>query len=197
MDTNIPVPKTVSYSKIFEWTQKTELDEGVHLIAPFMEANPYCNWVLLYAWCYVRTAGFRDPCMKRWDLLNLGENNETYSLGVQAAINEMLKYPNTDLMAEKDEVEKIYKEICDFCEGIVYTPPKPLPKPPAPEPIPVPPNPDEPSTPTEPGKPTNWTGIIKVAGPILLAILTVAGFIFPIPSFVKTILELILKAFGG
>lgn len=202
MDTNCPVPSSVSYSKIYKWTEVTELDEGVHLIATFMTASKYCNWVLLYSWCYVRTHGFRDPCMKNWDLLNMGENNETYALGVQSATAEFLKYPDTDMLEEKTEVEKIYKEICDYCAGVVYTPPKPLPNKPDPIPDPIPPDPvdptpDTPTGPVEPSKPTNWKSIMKIAGPILLAIVTAAGFFLPIPGWVKTVLGIILKAFGG
>ena len=194
MLTTIPVPSTVTYPKMFEWTQQTPFQEGVHIISYFQQATPHCNWVILYCWAYVRTKGFTDPCMKRWDLLNLGDNNATYSDGVKVATAELLKYPDTSMMDEQEEVEKLYKEICEFCAGIIYTPPPELPKPkPEPIPEPPPPKPEEPK-PEEPGKPFSW-GFLKWLLPALGALATV-GSLF-LPGWAKTLIDVILKVLSG
>lgn len=202
MKTTLPVPASVDPMKVLEWTESTSFDEGYVINNYFKEVSArYCNWLMFYCWCYARTQGFTNKCMKNWDFGNFGGKFKTSREGVIDALSEFLKYPETESLAEQKEVEKLYKEICDFCAGIIYTPPQELPKPkpePIPEPVPEPkpepqPKPEEPK-PNEPGKKFDWS-FLKWLLPALGALATV-GSLF-LPGWAKTLIDVILKVLSG
>jgi hypothetical protein len=113
------------------------------------------------------------------------------------ALNEFLKFKDTSEMQEETRVLLTYGDILEFCSGTVYSP---TPLPPADKPE-VPPEKEQPVPETPPEKekenPTNWKGILKIAGPILLVILGAVSLVLPVPGWIKVVLEMILKAFGG
>jgi hypothetical protein len=140
------------------------------------------NWLLFYCWCYVSTQAFRNPCLKNWDVANIGGNFRTFREGVKEACGELLKYENTAMLAQQKEIESLYETIDAFCKGVVWTEPKPPQKPDKPE---------EPQQPTEPNKssPLAW---LKVAVPLLV----VAGFVAKmfLPGSVGVIIDMVLRA---
>ncbi|UOF77061.1 procyclic acidic repetitive protein (parP) [Caudoviricetes sp.] len=202
----------VNSNKVLEWEMQSPANEGIISIAQMQQESEYynINFLLFYCWCYVRTKNFRDPCMKNWDYGNIGGRYETSRAGIKAALGELDKYESTLMMAEQEAVEKLYKQIDDFCNGIIYTPPKPPPEPPKPEPIPEPtPKPEPKPEPTPEPEPTpkpdvpskswkdkfKWIG--KIAG-ILAGILGVISMFIPgVPSIVWETIKMILKSIAS
>jgi hypothetical protein len=192
------LPGNVQWQKVSEFAN--DAGAGVHLVTTFcstVSPATKINWVLFYCWCYVRTDKFHSQgWYKNWDAGRLGNKYATSSEGIRDALSEFVKFEDTELMEDEAEVTVLYKKICDFCAGIVY---QPVPEPPKPPPPPPPkPTPEpEPQPDPKPESPTNWKGILKIAGPILLAILGAASLVLPVPGWIKVVLEMILKAFGG
>jgi hypothetical protein len=196
MKINEPVPSIVDISKMLNWEEASPLKEGIMSIETIrQECKGYCNFVLFYCWCYARTQGFTNKCMKNWDFGNFGGMFKTSRDGIKDALSEFLRYEDTSLLAEQAEVEKLYKEIIDFCGGIVWTepdipvPPKPEPKPEEPKP-PVPPKPEEPK-PEEPKAPFNWAWAKWAA--VALGVVSGTVGIF-LPKYVTVIIDFIAKA---
>jgi hypothetical protein len=201
--TKSEVPEWVDPMKVLEWTFESIEKEGVistHQV--FEEASKLkYNWLLFYCWCYVRTSGFTTQGMKHWDYGNFGGKFKTSRDGVKDALSEFIKYPDTGMMNEGRAVEILYDRIEAFCRGVVWTEPKPLPKPPEPpqpKPQPPAPKPDEPA-PSEPGTPQkppssggfNW----KIIVPIAIAVLTV-GSMF-VPGWAKIAIDILIKLLNG
>lgn len=193
-------PVYADSKEVFEWVFKTEIQEGTHLVFSFIRYQENMNWLLLYAWCYVRTKGFTDECMRRWDIANIGGNYESYEKGLQNAAAEFLKYDDTSMLQEEEEVLKIYEQIENFCKDFSFDPPQPIPEPPKPQPQPMPqppqPMPEPPEPPKPPEKPPEapkkfpWSSII-------LSILTIAQTALSIflPGWAKILLSLFIKIF--
>jgi hypothetical protein len=204
MKTDSIVPEFVDHMKVFEWTEKTPLREGIiSIFTMYEEAKKQKkNWLLFFCWCYARTQGFTNKCMRNWDYGNFGGIFKTNREGVRDALSEYIKYDDTSLMSEQIEVEKLYGEILAFCQGVVWTPPKPLPEPekPKPEPLPPPPPATEPEKPT-PEKPPEAPGSgsafpwVKVLIPVLLA-LSAVGSLF-LPGWAKLIIDVFVKILSG
>jgi hypothetical protein len=203
MKTNLEVPAWVDGLKVLDWEGQTPLREGIISIEVLkQEASKYCNWLVFYCWCYARTQGFTNKCMKNWDFGNFGGNFKTSRDGVKDALSEFIKFEDTALLEEQAEVEKLYAEIEAFCRGVIYTEPKPLPKP-EPEPIPVPPQPEKPkpdtepspSEPSQPGAPSDWKKWLKILGPILAGVLTLGGLF--LPGWAKVVLDILVKLING
>jgi hypothetical protein len=189
------VPEYITARKVYEWNEETTLREQV-FPEEFEEiVEKYCNWLLFYSWCYAKTQGFTNKCMKNWDVSNFGGKFKTLHDGIVDALSEFLKYESTEMLAEQKEVEKIYAEIDSFCKGVVYNEPNPLP--PIEEPKPIPPKPHVEQKPNEPSKPSLPSKIPW--GKILIAIVTVAVSVGSaiMPAWLAAILKLILSAFGG
>ena len=194
------VSSVVDNKKVLEWTFKSPANEGIISIATmFIEAEyRKIDALLFYCWCYVRTQNFRNPCMKQWDYGNIGGNYATSRDGINAALNELDKYEDSSMMNEQDEVEKLYCEIFAFCQGVIYTPvptPKPVPgKPNEPKPAPVPPKEPEPTIPPT-GDSGSWLSKNwKILAGGLISILLGLCAVLPIPSFIATLLRLLLDA---
>jgi hypothetical protein len=198
MQTKEPVPSYVTPAKVLEWTFDTPRPEGVHIVNTFKQECVEINWLLFYCWCYSRTNGFLDECCKEWDYGKLGEQYESSRDGIRDALSEFLKYDDTDLLENKEEVEKLYFDCCVWCESEVH---KPVPEPekppvPVPAPVPEPPAPIPEPTP-EPTKPPpqaggfDWRALLKIGLPILKGIVAVAGAF--LPGWVKIILDIVLK----
>jgi len=198
MQTSVKLPEGVSWEKTSDWVRQLPVS-GVHLVAAFcLQAEKHCNWVLFYSWCLVRTECFKNKCWyEGWDACNSGNTFGSSKDGITHALNEFLKLKDTSEMQEETRVLLTYGDILEFCGGIVYSP---TPLPPADKPE-VPPEKEQPVPETPPEKekenPTNWKGILKIAGPILLAILGAASIFIPVPGWVKILVETILKALGG
>jgi hypothetical protein len=98
-------------------------------------------------------------------------------------------------MAEQVEMEKLYKEICLFCQGVIWTEPHPLPEPEKPKPEPLPPPATEPEKPPEaPGSGSAFPWV-KVLIPVLLA-LSAVGSLF-LPGWAKLIIDVFVKILSG
>jgi hypothetical protein len=197
MKTNLEVPAWVDGMKVLDWEGQSPVREGIISIEVLrQESSKYCNWLLFYCWCYARTQGFTNKCMKNWDFGNFGGNFKTSRDGVKDALSEFIKFDDTALLEEQTEVEKLYAEIEAFCRGVIYTEPKPLP---VPEPTPVPPQPEKPKPepeptpedPSQPQAPFGWKKWLKILGPILAGVLTLGGLF--LPGWAKTVLDILIK----
>ena len=201
MKTNVPVPAWVDVMKVLDWEGVTPLHEGIISIETLrQEANAITNWLLFYAWCYARTQGFTNKCMKNWDFGCYGGKYKTCREGVKDALSEFIKYDDTALLAEQVEVEKLYNEIEAFCRGVIWTEPHPLPEKPKPEPLPEP-KPEEPQ-PEEPkpyvpstGSSFDWKKVAKIALPILGLLGTFGGLF--LPGWAKVALDFVMKILQG
>jgi hypothetical protein len=196
------VPSIVVWSKLSEWVDHTPYNEGIHLVSTFcLEAEKHCNWVLFYVWCYVRTEGFRNKCWyDNWDACNCGKKFPTSKAGIQNALAEFIKLETTSVMPEETTVLLVYQEVLEFCEGIVYEVPTPLPpvetvptKPqePTPKPDPVP----KPVPEKDDGM--SIGDIFEILIPIALTLWKTVGSFLPLPKWVHTVVELVLRALGG
>ncbi len=200
MKTNLEVPAWVDGMKVLDWEGQSPVREGIISIEVLkQEASKYCNWLLFYCWCYARTQGFTNKCMKNWDFGNFGGNFKTSRDGAKDALSEFIKFEDTSMLEEQAEVEKLYNEIEAFCRGVVWTDPKPLPKP---DPIPVPPVPEKPKPEPEPAPedpssqaPFDWKKWLKILGPILATVLTLGGLF--LPGWAKVILDMLIKIIGN
>jgi hypothetical protein len=207
MKTNVAVPAWVDVMKILDWEGETPLHEGIISIETLrQEAYSLTNWLLFYCWCYARTQGFTNKCMKDWDFGCYGGKYKTCRDGVRDALGEFLKYDDTSLLAEQVEVEKLYNEIEAFCRGVIWTEPHPLPEKPKPEPKPPEPVPEEPKPqepkPEEPkpdtpntGSGFDWKKVAKIALPILGLLAAVGGMF--LPGWAKTVLDYLMKILQG
>lgn len=205
MRTDTVVPEYVDHMKVFEWTEKTPIREGIITIFVLREeaTKQQRNWLLFFCWCYARTQGFTNKCMRNWDYGNFGGVYKTSREGVRDALSEFIKYEETEAMAEQVEMEKLYKEIGLFCQGVIWTEPHPLPEPekPKPEPLPPPPSQPEPEKPKpEPEKPSEpgsgsafpWG---KLLIPALIALLTAATLF--VPGWAKVVIDVVIKLLSG
>jgi len=207
MKTNVTVPAWVDGMKVLDWEGETPLHEGIISIEVLrQEATKHCNWLLFYCWCYARTQGFTNKCMKKWDFGCFGGEYKTSRDGVRDALSEFIKYEDTAMLAEQAEVEKLYNEIEAFCRGVIWTEPHPLPEKPKPEPKPPEPVPEEPKPhepkPEEPkpdtpntGSGLDWKKIAKIALPILGLLAAVGGMF--LPGWAKTVLDYLMKILQG
>ena len=124
--TKSPAPEAVTPLKLLDFEEITPLREGVTSIT-YMEGfakHKKANWVLFYAWCYVRTKGFRDSCMARRDIGNSGKTFEALTDGIKDAVTAFLSYPSTAYMDECVSVELLYTKIQEFCTTSVYDSPQ-------------------------------------------------------------------------
>jgi hypothetical protein len=202
MRTDTVVPEYVDHMKVFEWTEKTPIREGIITIFVLREeaTKQQRNWLLFFCWSYARTQGFTNKCMRNWDYGNFGGVYKTSREGVRDALSEFIKYEDTEAMAEQVEMEKLYKEICLFCQGVIWTEPHPLPEPekPKPEPLPPPSQPDPAPDPEKPqpekpgGSAFPWG---KLLIPAVIALLT-AGTLF-VPGWAKVIIDVVIKLLSG
>lgn len=195
--TNSVVSSYVDPAKVLEWEFKTPENEGIISIQQmYEEANSIkYNWLLFYAWCYVRTGFFRSAGMKNWDYGNLGFAYKSSRDGIKDALSEFIKHEDTSTMPEKEDVERIYLFIDSFCMDLVWKEPKPLPKPdPAPVPKPEEPKPEEPKPeePTGTQKSFPW---LKILVPLIAGGLAIASLF--VPGWAKILLDVILKIVNG
>jgi hypothetical protein len=191
MDTHEKVGAWVDPQKVLEWEGSTPIHEGIISINQMLEeAEKLCSWLLFYSWCYARTQGFTNKCMRDWDYGNFGGKYKTSRGGIKDALSEFIKYSDTSELAEQKEVEKLYGEIDAYCKGVVWSEPHPLPEP-QPEPKP------EPDEPSEDGhsQPFNWVKSLKILAPILATVRTLGGMF--LPGWAKTIIDMILKVISG
>ncbi len=203
MKTKGKVPEWVDNMKVFEWEQETPLHEGIISIQQMCdEASKYCNWLMFYSYCYARTQGFTNKCMKNWDYANFGGVFKTSRDGIKDALSEFVKFEDTQEIAEQTEIEKIYNDVEAFCRGVVWTEPDPLPPLPEPQkpptPPPVEPKPEEPKPqdpPSDPGTPFDWKKWVKIILPILGVAATIGGFFMP--GWAKTILQMLIEVLKG
>jgi hypothetical protein len=204
MKINEVLPSHVDIYKVLEWETSSETTEGIISIETVrQECEKRCNWLLFYAWCYSRTQGFTNKCMKNWDFGCFGGQFKTCREGVKDALSEFIKYEGTEQLAEQVEVEKLYAEIEAFCRGVIWTDPDPLPpQQPAPAPLPEPEQPQEPtqengasSEKKEPQTPTNWKKIAKIVLPIL-GLLATFGGVF-LPGWAKIAIDSVMKIIEG
>jgi hypothetical protein len=143
--------------------------------------------------------------MRNWDYGNFGGVYKTSREGVRDALSEFIKYEDTQAMAEQVEIEKLYKEISLFCEGIIWNEPHPLPEPqkPEPKPEPLPPPPSKPDPAPDPEKPIPekpkpepkpfpWGRLII---PGIIAVLTAATWF--VPGWAKVMIDMVVKILTG
>jgi hypothetical protein len=179
------LPEYITGVKVYEWTETTPYREQIFVETFNDVVKGRCNWVLCMLWCYVRTQGFTNACMKDWDCLNYGGKYKTLRDGIQDAVVEFLKYEVTDNLKEQKEVERLYKEIDDFCKGIIYTEPHPLPEEPKPVPVPV-------TTPVPLPVPVpkklDWR--VAISG-ILIVIPVIADYL--LPGYAQFALDVVIK----
>jgi hypothetical protein len=202
MRTDTVVPDYIDHMKVFEWTEQTPIREGIITIFVLREeaTKQQRNWLLFFCWCYARTQGFTNKCMRNWDYGNFGGVYKTSREGVRDALSEFIKYEETEAMAEQVEIEKLYKEISLFCQGVIWTEPHPLPEPEKPKPEPLPPPPSQPEPKPEPEKPSDpgsgsafpWG---KLLIPAVIALLT-AGTLF-VPGWAKVIIDVLIRLLSG
>lgn len=195
MKTTEYLPSFVSPTKVLEWTFASPRKEGVHLVGMFsQECSKEYNWLVFYCWCYSLTNGFTDPCCANWDYANLGNKYETSREGIRDAFSEFIKFEDTDVLPNSEEVQGLYLECLKFCEGVVY---KPVPETEKPKPEPTP----EPTPATEPpvgGAPVagfDWKKLKAWLLPILGLLVGLAGPF--VPGWAKIALDLLLKVFNG
>lgn len=204
MDVKKELPENVVWSKLSEWVDRTPYNEGIHLVSSFcLEAEKHCNWVLFYVWCYVKTEGFRNKCWgDNWDPTNGGKKFPTSKTGILYGLNEFINLKDTTNMPEETTILLVYREILDFCEGVVYDPTplppvetKPVPKPEVPAPKPTP----EPAPEPKPEPDTGGTigHIMEILIPIALMLWKTVGSFLPLPKWVHTVVELVLRMLGG
>lgn len=118
-----PVPSNINTTVMLDWEAYSPTNEGIVPLYYLMEiAKPKTNWLLFYAWCYVRTNAFRNSGMMHWDFGNLGNQYASSRDGIRDALNEYLKMNCTEQMPikEKEGVESIYHAIIDFAKGVKY-----------------------------------------------------------------------------
>jgi len=123
--TRATAPESVTPQKILDFEEVTPLREGITSLTYMKElaTQKKANWALFYAWCYVRTRGFRDPCMARRDIGNSGKTFETLQEGVKDAVRAFLQYPHPAAMDEGPEVVETYERLLKYCETAVYDSP--------------------------------------------------------------------------
>jgi hypothetical protein len=186
------VPDYVDTGKLLRWEEQSQPVEGMVLVETMKQEclAKGINWLLFYCWCYVSTQAFRNPCLKNWDVANIGGNFSTFRAGVKEACGEILRFENTAMLAQQKEIESLYETIDLFCKGVVWTDPKPPVEPPKP-----PTQPGEPQQPEEPKKSTNILGWLKVAVPVLLVIGFVAKMF--LPGSVGAIIDMVLKVLSA
>lgn len=194
-------PAHVDPMKVFEWEQVSAFREGIISVTVLAEEATKAgfNWLLFYCWCYARTQGFTNRCMRDWDLANFGGRYKTFRDGVKDALSEFLKYTDTEMLAEEKEVLKLYAEVEAFCRGVVWTEPAPLPVPtPVPVPVPVPtPAPVPVPAPAPEGPPAGkpfWQSWKVLLGALSAAV-AVASMFLPIPGWVSAVIKLLLGLF--
>lgn len=203
--TESKTPAWVDPAKVLEWEFKTPEKEGIISIHQMYEeaTKLSMNWLLFYTWCYARTSGFMTKGMKNWDYGNFGGQYKTSREGIKDALSEFIKYPDTESMNEGKTCELLYSNIEQFCRGVIWNEPRPLPepeKPKPPPPIPEPekpkPDPEKPQDPKpenpSPGKPFPW---LTVLVPVVVALLTV-GSLF-VPGWARVVIDVVIKLLSG
>lgn len=186
-------PEFVNATKVYEWNESTQYREQVFPDEFEEIGKKYCNWLLFYCWCYVRTQGFTNKAMKNWDVGNYGGKYKNLRDGIADALSEFIKFNDTEEIQEQKAIEKIYQEIVFFCQGIIYNKPNPLPetetKPPIP---PIPPIPKPVPAPIPaPQKKVSKSLILS----ILVILSTIGGFIFP--AWLQQLLDAIIAIIRG
>lgn len=194
------LPDYVTRQKVIDWIDSTSFYEGIHLVTQFcVAAEKHCNWVLFYSFCYAKTNGFRHPCWDNWDAANFGEKYASSEDGIRDALTVFLAFDDTSLIDVETEMLRVYNDILQFAQGVIYKPVPPIPEPKKEEPqkpIPEPSDPNKeepiPTQPTPPEKGANW---LKWIALIVPAIAGVAALF--LPGWAKTLLDLIVALFSN
>jgi hypothetical protein len=204
-NTKTNTPPWIDSKKVLEWTFETPHKEGIISIAQMSDEATQIkhDWLLFYCWSYVRTSGFTTLGMKHWDYGNFGGQYKTSRDGVRDALSEFIKFDSTEQMNEGVAVCDLYEQISAYCQGIVWTEPKPLPEPPKPEPLPPPPpaprepspKPEDPATPDKPEKSVDWKKWLKILLPIIALGGTLGGLF--LPGWAKAVLDTVLKVLNS